>query len=307
MDITDAESAREWSENGSAAGLRGRSDARGGARLAIHLGLLGATGWAVHVATGAWLVPALFAHGVMLVFLFAPLHECVHRTAFRTRALNDAVARACGLVLLLPPGYFRFFHLAHHRYTQDPARDPELAVPRPTTFAGYLWAMSGLPYWRERAATLPRHAWHGANEGYIPRNQREQVKREARLFLALYALALVVSVLAGSDVLLRYWLAPCALGMPALRAFLLAEHAGCPQVADMLRNTRTTRSNTLVRLLAWNMPYHVEHHACASVPFHALPALHERLHARIENLAPGYLYVHTRLLRALAGGRGRGA
>ena len=37
------------------------------------------------------------------------------------------------------------------------------------------------------------------------------------------------------------------------------------------------RSNALVRFFAWNMPYHVEHHLHPSVPFHALPKLHERL------------------------------
>ena len=47
-------------------------------------------------------------------------------------ALEDnfrAVARACGLLLVLPADYFRAFHLRHHRFTQDPARDPELAPP----------------------------------------------------------------------------------------------------------------------------------------------------------------------------------
>ena len=28
-----------------------------------------------------------------------------------------------------------------------------------------------------------------------------------------------------------------------------------------------------MRWFAWNMPYHVEHHAYPSVPFHALPKL----------------------------------
>ena len=39
----------------------------------------------------------------------------------------------------------------------------------------------------------------------------------------------------------------------------------------MLENSRTTYTNALVRFLAWNMPFHAEHHAWPSIPFHALP------------------------------------
>ena len=92
------------------------------------------------------------------VFSFAALHETIHRTAFRTRWLNDGVALICSLVLLLPPRYFRAFHFAHHRHTQDPNSDPELLVPKPATLGQYLWFVSGLPYWFERVMTITRHA-----------------------------------------------------------------------------------------------------------------------------------------------------
>ena len=102
-------------------------------RIAAHLGLLLLTGGAILAAPGAfWLVPAV-AHGVVLMFLFAPLHETVHRTAFRSGWLNRAVGDLAGFVLILPPRWFAAFHFAHHRFTQDPARDPELAAPKPTT------------------------------------------------------------------------------------------------------------------------------------------------------------------------------
>ena len=92
--------------------------------------MLAATGAAIATADASWwLALALPAHGVSLVFLFAPFHETIHHTAFRGRRLNDAVAWFCGAVLMPPSVAFRHFHLAHHRYTQDPARDPELRSP----------------------------------------------------------------------------------------------------------------------------------------------------------------------------------
>ena len=89
----------------------------------------------------------MFVHGVGLVYLFAPLHETVHRTAFASRWLNDAVAWFCGLVVCLGPEFFRSFHFAHHRYTQIPGKDPELNVKAVDTTRGYLYYMSGISYW----------------------------------------------------------------------------------------------------------------------------------------------------------------
>jgi fatty acid desaturase len=126
--------------------LSQRSDARGGRQLTVHLGLLAASGCLVWASRGhVWLAAALLLHGIVLCFLFCALHECIHRTAFASRALNDAIAWACGALLILPPNYFRLFHFAHHRYTQDRARDPELATASPATLAAYLWRVSGLP------------------------------------------------------------------------------------------------------------------------------------------------------------------
>jgi fatty acid desaturase len=47
-----------------------------------------------------------------------------------------------------------------------------------------------------------------------------------------------------------------------------------------------------VRFLAWNMPFHTEHHANPAVPFHALPELHRRERAKLRAVAPGYVAFH---------------
>jgi len=284
--------------------LSRRSDAAGLQQLAGHGAGLAVTGLAVAWAQGSvWLIPAMLGHGIVLVFLFSPLHESIHRTAFASRRLNDAVAWLGGLVLMLPPEFFRAFHFAHHRHTQDPARDPELAAGKPATLTGYLLHVSGLPYWWTRAATLVRHAGGRVDEAFIPPRQHPAIVREARIVLSVYAGIAAVSLAAGSGAAVLYWLGPVLLGQPALRLYLLAEHTGCPYVPEMLRNTRTTHTTWLMRRLAWNMPYHVEHHAYPALPFHALPAAHDQLRDKIAVLAPGYIAVHGKLLAGLRGTR----
>lgn len=275
-----------------------RSDLRGLIQLGAHLAVLALTAIAITlVRESIWVAPAMLAHGIALVFLFSAEHETIHRTAFRSRWLNDTTAWLAGLVLLLPPAYFRYFHFAHHRYTQDPERDPELALPKPASFAEWLNQVSGWPYWRGQVGLLIAHARGRVTAAYIPDRNRAEVIREARIFLVIYLGAIVLSIAVRSDLLLFYWLIPVLLGQPFLRLYLMAEHAGCPLVADMLANSRTTLTNGAVRFIAWNMPYHAEHHAFPSVPFHGLPGLHRLLRNDIEIMARGYLEVQRTLLK----------
>ncbi|WP_093997460.1 fatty acid desaturase [Octadecabacter ascidiaceicola] len=87
------------------------------------------------------------------------------------------------------------------------------------------------------------------------------------------------------------------MGGPFLRRYLLAEHARCPHAASMLESTRTTFMDRLVRFLAWNMPYHVEHHAYPSVPFHKLPEFHEFTRKHVRHQKDGYLNFNHDYLR----------
>jgi fatty acid desaturase len=286
--------------------LAGRSDARGLLQLAFHAALLTATGTLVWASRGhLWRAAALVAHGIVLSFLFCPLHESIHRTAFARRWINEAVAWVCGALLMLPPRYFRAFHFAHHRFTQDPARDPELSTPPPASLGSYLWRISGLPYWGDRLRVTLRHALTGrVTEAFVPAGEAARIVREARMLWLCY-LGLIGAALweRQAGALILYWLLPAFLGQPFLRLFLLAEHVDCPLTADMLHNTRTTVSNAAVRLLAWRMPYHCEHHCFPAVPFHALARLHALLGPRLGVSAPGYVAVHRALLRAFRAGR----
>ena len=121
-------------------------DGAGLRHLLGHCGVLCVTGTLIALRVPFWplLVPI---HGVVLVFLFTLEHECTHRTPFRTARLNDGIGRLAGVLLVLPFAWFRAFHLAHHRYTNLPGRDPELASAKPETPGQWLVHVSGLPYW----------------------------------------------------------------------------------------------------------------------------------------------------------------
>lgn len=269
------------------------SDRAGLTHLAGHALLLAATALAIAWARGTLLLPvALLLHGVVLSFLFAPLHEAIHRTAFRSLWLNNAVAWATGTLLLLPPNWFRAFHFAHHRHTQVPGLDPELQAKQVETWPDYLVHLSGWRYWKSAVRLIVQNAAGRADGAFIPPRLKPRLVREARVMLALYAAVAALSVALRSDVALFFWVLPALLGQPFLRAYLLAEHTGLPLVESFWENTRTTLTGAPVRFLAWNMPFHAEHHINPSVPFHALPELHRRERENLRAVSPGYVAFH---------------
>ncbi len=300
--IGDSERKLGQEERAALRRLLVTSDRAGLRHLLLHLMLIAVGTLMIAGADGTlWLWPAMLFQGVALIFLFAPLHESIHGTAFKSRRLNQAVARTAGFLLLLPADYFRLFHFAHHRHTQDPERDPELLTPKPKTLGQWAWHVSGAPYWLGNGKAILQHALGRAHAAFIPDAQKAAIVREARWHLLVYAVLAAGSVAIGSDALLIYWVVPVLLGQPFLRLYLLAEHTLCPLVPDMYANTRTTFTNRALRFLCWNMCFHVEHHAYPGLPFHALPKAHEILAPRLKVTAPGYLAVTGQILKAVRG------
>jgi fatty acid desaturase len=276
-----------------------RSDRPGLLRAGFHLGAILVLGTLIALRVPLWFL-LLPAHGILIVFLFTAMHECTHETAFKNSTLNTAISGISGFLILIPPAWFRFFHFAHHRHTHDPARDPELQTPKPSSLMGYVKHVSGLPLWSAAIRNLLRNAAGRSADDFVPEKARPRVIFEARVMLALYVLIAAVSVFWGSSLVIWTWIVPALLGQPFLRIFLLAEHTNCPHVENMFENTRTTFTTWLVRLVAWNMPFHAEHHALPTVPFHKLPDLHEAVRDHLKITADGYARFNGELVSNLS-------
>jgi fatty acid desaturase len=92
-----------------------------------------------------WLrLPCLLLSGVGLATCFAGLHECCHRTAFRSKTTNDRVAWLMGLLSFYNPTFYRRYHQWHHRFTHQPGLDPVLDDPVPTRPIVYALEISGI-------------------------------------------------------------------------------------------------------------------------------------------------------------------
>jgi fatty acid desaturase len=208
------------------------------------------------------------------------VHECGHRTLFKSQRLNDSV----GIWVVSPPTFnnmraYMRGHLKHHRDagTQD---DPDLAnyrdypISRERLRRKLKRDLTGQTGWR----TLK-----GIGKGLISLNT---LKPETRACLVrgagmnLMMLATLVAV--GEGWLYLMWVAAFVFANPMIsRVRQVAEHAAVPDLYDLdpRKNTRTLLANPLVRAIfcPHGVNYHLEHHLAASVPIYRLPAMHAML------------------------------
>lgn len=318
-----------------AAGLLETSDAEGLAQLLFHLGCLAACALAVSwcYSGGHWglLLLAELPFGICESFLFNGFHEMVHNTAFRTPALNAALAQLLGFVTFRGAKWFWCFHWTHHRFTNDPVRDPELSgesldLDDPTrSLAGYAAFLSGYPFGLERVPRMFNLAMGRVEaDPWVadkPAATQRFVRAEAACYCLGYLVFAIFSIAFPITIgvkLVLYWLLPHCLGAGHLRMYQFAEHRACQMGPYTDTNAwacaRTTATWWIYRRLAWQMPYHVEHHAFPNVPFHKLQGAHELVRTAFAgggvatvptgcnpNGAGGYRALHVEMFKRMLG------
>jgi fatty acid desaturase len=91
--------------------LAKRSDFQGIKQTLVHGGLLALSGILILVTLELkWTFAVILAielHAFFMSFLFMPLHEAVHETAFETKVFNQILALVTGLLIFRPPKHYK--------------------------------------------------------------------------------------------------------------------------------------------------------------------------------------------------------
>ena len=226
-----------------------------------------------------WSAPFWLAYGVLYgSAMDSSWHECGHGTPFRTAKYNDWVYQIASFCMVRNPVTWRWGHARHHTDTVIVGRDPEIVAMRPPAlfrillnFFGILDAFQG---WKTMVQNAFGHLDPEA-ASYIPQSEQPKVFRTARIWVAIYAVVLLLAVATQSILPLMI------IGLPRLYGAWhhvmtgILQHAGlADNVIDHRLNSRTVYMNPISRFIYWNMNYHVEHHMFPMVPYHRLPELH---------------------------------
>jgi fatty acid desaturase len=198
-------------------------------------------------------------------------HEAAHRLLFTNQRVNDLVGRWLLAYPSLQAFYgYRRAHMVHHRDEMGP-EEPDLGL-----YAGYPITTDS---WRRKlrrdlfgisAYKNLRGLWRGARAG----------NREARQIVAVQAVLLTVSLLAGQPLAYLVWLGSWStLWKFSNRLRSIAEHGGMERSADRRRTTHVIRQSRLARfaMVPYNTGWHLAHHVDMGVPWRNLPRLHDEL------------------------------
>jgi len=273
-----------------------RSDLRGLLQALGHLGLCVITGSLAYLAflqiNGAnwfWSVPlllvALFAHGTFCSFLGGTAcHELMHRTPFKTKALNEFFLRVFSFFGWWDHVWFRPSHIKHHQVTVHGDYDGEVVLPAKLGFKDWrfwmrLFAWDPLATWdflklyTKRATGRMDNAWYAFVMPEGDRQLRGRHRNWARFALLGHAALATISIATG-----HWFLVVLVNGKHYCNwlQFLCGtpQHFGLsPNTPDFRLCCRTYTSSWLPAFLYWNMQYHVEHHMFPAVPFFNLPKL----------------------------------
>ena len=219
-----------------------RNNTSGLIHLAMHLGLIFFSGILVSISPNILIkIIIMIAHGSFIAFLYAGLHECIHKSAFKNKKLNEFVGYFLGFVLIRSFLNGRYRHMAHHTFTQHPEKDPD-KVDFPSSYLEYLKHVTSFSVWIRIIDNLFRHSFgkiSKAEKNYIPQSEIKSLIFESRMMVTGYFIIMLLSFYFSTTFFLIYWLIPRILGEPFLRLVRMVEHTGKDETADMIHNTRT--------------------------------------------------------------------
>lgn len=252
------------------------------------LSLLGLGFLCLQVWSTWWFIPVYLAYCTMWGGADAIWHECGHKTAFKSRRLNDIFYYIASFMNNFEPVRWRASHALHHNYTAsvDP-HDFEVEgsifwVPK-NLLNFLIMFIPGISFFflhKSLYREILKHALGIETRVMIeciPESKKRNCIWVSRLFVSLWLTIILFAVFVGS------WLPIFLLLLPKCFATLntvwgVTQHFGLQEdVKDHRLSTRSVRLNPIVSFIYWSMEYHIEHHMFPSVPSYNLPKLHDAI------------------------------
>ncbi|TDR45626.1 beta-carotene hydroxylase [Tahibacter aquaticus] len=206
------------------------------------------------------LVTAAVINGISLYAMYSVTHDAVHGIAAPSKRLNDAMGRIGAFHEGLTFPIFKLSHMMHHRYTNDPQRDPDWVIGRRPRVLLPLWVVVRLLH--DNSYMIRQGLWRGR-----PAHLAEHVLTLGAQVAYFGLLAFVF----GTMNAVVLWIIPLAIAGAAVE-LLVAWLVHYPQESqERFEHTRLVRSRVL-QVLMLNHNLHIVHHFWPRTPWFDYPA-----------------------------------
>ena len=231
-----------------------------------------------------WTILWFFLYGSIFQFSVSNWHETVHRTAFKTRWINEVFYHISCFMADMEPFRWRWSHTFHHTNTLQTKDDYdyEIQVSRPTELIWFFLnfvPLSDLLYpHRLLKFEILKHAF-----GYLtpvvtiaaPDSQKKNIIWTSRLYVLIWIAVIIVSIVYSTIVPILFIIIPNYYGKPIWFTVNVTQHlAAAIDKKDHRQSAYTVKINPILSFLYWHMEYHLEHHMFPMVPSYNLHKLH---------------------------------
>ena len=238
------------------------------------LGALGYLSALLYQAGSAWCILAFFVYGTVFSMTNSHLHESLHGTPFKTKALNRIMFFISAAMELRATTLTRWRHMHHHAWTIIKGVDLEIQAPRPVR----LWkVLIEFLYLDSVLSLIPILVMHSLGvvsseaRKVVPKAEYTKMFWSSRACLAVHLAAIVLAIVLYSWLPVLLFTLPRLYGGFLMWTLILCQHSGLAEDAlDYRLTTRTIRLNPVLSYFYLHMEYHTEHHIYPNIPFHSL-------------------------------------
>ena len=137
-------------------------------------------------------------------------------------------------------------------------------------------------------------------EECIPENARAKAVLNSRIYVVVWSLIALWSILVSSWMPILYFLLPQFYGKSLHKLVAFTQHAGLARnIKDHRFSSRDMYLNPILSFLYWKMEYHLTHHMFPTVPSYNLDKLHHHIKDQLPKPNNGLIDAYSEIIPAL--------
>ena len=292
--------------------LSKKSDLKGLQHILVFFGLLIVTGILAYITWETWWSVFWFlVYGNIYSFSNPLWHETGHKTAFKSKFLNEFFYYISSFMSNFEPIRWKYTHFVHHgnTYSTENPFDHEIEYGNNLKETPKKLIINIIPFLdlvfikKHISFEIFQHAFGiktKVMEECIPENAQAKAILNSRIYVVVWSLIALWSILASSWMPILYFLLPHFYGKTLHKLVAFTQHAGLARnIKDHRFSTREMHLNPILSFLYWKMEYHLTHHMFPTVPSYNLDKLHHHIKDQLPKTNNGLIDAYREIIPAL--------